>query len=64
KAYFLLLPFGFMIITAMSALVLLIARYRVSPVGVVAALLLVLAVSLLLEGLAALKKPVSSRAPV
>jgi carbon starvation protein len=56
RAYFLLLPFGFMIATAMSALVLLIARYRLSPVGVVAAFLLVLAVSLLLEGVACLRR--------
>ncbi|KPJ59930.1 MAG: hypothetical protein AMJ46_09170 [Latescibacteria bacterium DG_63] len=60
RAYFLLLPFAFMIVTAISALVLLIARYRLSPVGVVAALLLVLAVSLLAEGVACLRRPLAS----
>ncbi len=63
RAYFLLLPFGFMIVTAMSALVLLIARYRLSPVGVVAAFLLVLAGSLLLEGAACFRRRSTSPAP-
>jgi carbon starvation protein len=57
KALFLFVPSAFMIVTTITALVLLIGRYRWSPVGIVAGILFVLALFLLEEAVGNLRRP-------
>jgi carbon starvation protein len=60
KTLFVLLPMLFMNITTLTALVLLLKQYRFTAVGIIAAVLLVLAVILVFEAFrTVIKKPVA-----
>ena len=59
KTFFVLIPMAFMSIMTIWSLVLLLIQYRFSPVGIIAAILLFLALILIFEALRAVKKILS-----
>ncbi len=56
KSFFVLIPMVFMSIMTIWSLILLLKKYRLSPVGIIAAVLLLLAVILIFEAFRAVRK--------